>query len=369
MDMSNKNNLGIRLNYRGGAKQLDRMNIDKLKSLKKALLYSYQAATIILLDGREFRCLINSDKLNLDLDNKILSIPFKGVRLNSPLLPAPPQEDDSNSGESGEGTWEDMEDLVTILTLSDEGQWENMGDSNEEVSNEDSSEQGYLQEEDINIKEGDVIQWKENNSYWIIYLQYLEETAYFRANLRRCHHQVELENGSFYWVYIRGPVEQSIVWQQGGGNYLNKLNNTVVMYITKTKETEEYFHRFAKVKINGDTWEVQAVDKLSTPGIIEVALKEDFNNSFSEAQNQDHFISTNDYITGSLEVYPYDTVEYSTKQEGKWTLKMPKQNMVKIIEQTPTIIKLFIATGRSGEFTLSHSSHKDAIAAVKIKSL
>jgi hypothetical protein len=35
---------------------------DKRRSLRKALLYSYQSNTAILSDGREFRCLINPDK-------------------------------------------------------------------------------------------------------------------------------------------------------------------------------------------------------------------------------------------------------------------------------------------------------------------
>ena len=47
-----------RLNYNGGNAE-GRMIKDKERSLKKALLYSYQAATAILEDGREFRCLIN----------------------------------------------------------------------------------------------------------------------------------------------------------------------------------------------------------------------------------------------------------------------------------------------------------------------
>ena len=58
------------------------MNLDKLKSLKKALLYSYQSATAQLSDGREFRCLINPDKLKTDYDNKIISIPFEDICLN-----------------------------------------------------------------------------------------------------------------------------------------------------------------------------------------------------------------------------------------------------------------------------------------------
>jgi hypothetical protein len=41
-----------RLDYYGGDNQQDRMINDKLRSLKRSLLYSYQAATAILADGR-----------------------------------------------------------------------------------------------------------------------------------------------------------------------------------------------------------------------------------------------------------------------------------------------------------------------------
>ena len=71
--MPRVNGLDIRLNYAGGRKADDRMQKDKLRTLKKALLYSYQAETIVLEDGREFRALINPDKLKNDYDNKILS--------------------------------------------------------------------------------------------------------------------------------------------------------------------------------------------------------------------------------------------------------------------------------------------------------
>ena len=81
--MSGLDNLNTRIGYRGG-KQQDRMIDGKLASLKKALLYSYQAATAILEDGREFRCLINPDKLKTNYDDKIISIPFEDICLNAP---------------------------------------------------------------------------------------------------------------------------------------------------------------------------------------------------------------------------------------------------------------------------------------------
>ena len=42
------NNMRLRLNYNGGTFQQSRMIDDKLKSLKKALLYSYQAGTMVI---------------------------------------------------------------------------------------------------------------------------------------------------------------------------------------------------------------------------------------------------------------------------------------------------------------------------------
>lgn len=80
--MSGLDNLNSRLSYRGGVKQQDRMENGKLTSLRRALLYSYQAATAILADGREFRCLINPDKLKVDYEDKIISIPFEDTCLN-----------------------------------------------------------------------------------------------------------------------------------------------------------------------------------------------------------------------------------------------------------------------------------------------
>jgi hypothetical protein len=58
--LSSLDRLKLRLQYEGGTQE-GRMQQGKLKTLKQALLYSYQAATAILSDGREFKCLINRD--------------------------------------------------------------------------------------------------------------------------------------------------------------------------------------------------------------------------------------------------------------------------------------------------------------------
>lgn len=374
-----------RLGYMGGNNQIDRMNKDKLHSLKKALLYSYQAATAILSDGREFRCLINPNKLSLDLDNKILSIPFVDYVLNpgSGLHP----DIGHNTNHSEEGEWEDMEDLVAILTYSDES-WEDMVPEEDVEDVPDYTEDIVIEEgeQEIGIKEGDVITWKENGSHWIVYLRRLEETAYFRADIRRCRYQLTLGNGSNYWVYVRGPVEQSMVWSQSNGNYFNKLNNTLIVYVQQNEETLKYFNRFKKVTINGQPWEVQATDSISTPGIIEMTLKETYNNTIEtdilkaveQATKKEVIkeeITNEPYIYGAKEVYPYDVKTYEIKNisGGNWVvLNESRVGLIKLKNSNEKSVDVHIVTGKSGSFTLGYRKANNELLTtldIQIKSL
>jgi hypothetical protein len=79
--------MGDKVNVRGKALRtyadpLIRIREDKLRSLKRALYNSYQSAVIVFdKDDRQyhFRCLINHDKLKVDYEDKVLSIPFREV--------------------------------------------------------------------------------------------------------------------------------------------------------------------------------------------------------------------------------------------------------------------------------------------------
>ena len=149
--MSGLENLKTRVKYYGVTVE-DRLKTDKLRTLKKALFNSYQAETIVLADGREFKCLINSDKLEKDYDDRYISIPFEDICLNAERL-----------GKTSEG------------------------------------------QQKIGLKSGDVFKWKENDSYWITYLPKLEESAYYRATIRRCMYEVTI-NDTRYKIYFRGPT-------------------------------------------------------------------------------------------------------------------------------------------------------------------
>ena len=323
--MSGLENLRLRMNYHGGARQQSRMNEDKLVALKKALLYSYQAATAVLADGREFRCLINPDKLKKDYDDKIISIPFEDICLNKERV-----------GKTTEGL------------------------------------------EPINLKTGDIFEWKDNGSYWLVYLQRLEETAYFRAEIRRCRYEIDI-NGNKYKVYVRGPVEEVIDWKNKQGVTWNELNYTLIMTLTNNEETDAYFHRFTKIKFKGKNWEVQAIDNISTEGIIDVYLKEYYSNTIQEEvdkenkENMPEVIEPEEgtpQIKGENQVYPYDSKEFVVENAtgGTWLVH---SNKVNIVAQTDSTVKVNVVTGKSGKFNLIYrvAGADDIIFPVTILSL
>ena len=324
--MSGLDTLNLRLNYHGG-NQEGRLIKDKQRSLNKALLYSYQAETAVLADGREFRCLINPDKLKNDYDDKIISIPFRDICLNS-----------NRKGKTEDGL------------------------------------------EDIGMKAGDVFKWKETDTYWLVYLQRLEENAYFRAEIRKCRYDVEIGE-SKYKVYLCGPAETAIIWHtkknmKGSGITWNDLNYDLTMFITKDELTEDYFHRFTKVKVSGKPYEVQAVDAISIEGIIEVALKEDYTNSIkdiidnTEIQEEKPIDKNLPYIGGPTIVYPYDEDHFSIKNTygGIWEVS---NNKAYIISQTDSTVELMSKTGRSGEFDLIYKkeNEEDIVLHITINSL
>lgn len=75
--MDNFNKMQLRAIYANNDRQHNRMVQDKLKSLHRALLYSYQSVWV-KKDGEEYyvRALINPDKVKFDYDEKIISIEY-----------------------------------------------------------------------------------------------------------------------------------------------------------------------------------------------------------------------------------------------------------------------------------------------------
>lgn len=320
--MPGLDNLRNRLEYRGGVRQIDRMHDGKLRALKKALLYSYQSATAILADGREFRCLINKDKTKINAEDKIISIPFEDICLNKKKV-----------GLTSQGI------------------------------------------EEIGMKPGDVFTWKETNTSWLVYMQRLEETAYFRAEIRNCDYTVDI-NGVSYKVFARKNNLNEIPWNTTKNKSWNDLDYVLEMYITKDENTQNYFQRFNTIKINNKPWEVQAVDDISTKGIIIVLLKEYYMNSIEEAIEQEkqeekvEIDTTIPHIEGDLVVYPYDIKTYSIQgiSGGVWDINSSKAI---IKNQSETEVTIEVISGRSGKFELRYKKENedDIVLDITIESL
>lgn len=332
--MSGLEDLKIRLDYRGGISAEKRLQKDKERTLKKALLYSYQSETIILSDGRKFRCLINTEKTKADYDTKVISIPYKDICLGKVIYKI-----DEATGET----------IKIDIPKESDGKTSD----NEEV---------------IGMKCGDIFEWERTGTFWIAYLEKLEEKAYFRAEIYRCDEEVEI-NDKKYHVYIRGPVETTIQWNQKSQLAWNDMNYSLIMYITKNEETLDYFHRFQEVKVSGKTWQVKTVDPYSADGIIEICLGEYYENNAKQYQRniKGHEQNSNSEkkIVGSSIVNIFDICEYYVVDDpgvvGTWRIDNQKKAIIKRREKDKNKVIIEIVSSKGGCFNLIYESSTSKI--------
>ena len=266
--MENLELMKIRAKALNNDRQIERMVRDKLKSLHRSLLYSYQSAWIQKVGSEEKnRALINPDKIKFDYDEKIVSIDPK---------------------------------------------WE--------------------------YKPGDVFEWKNTGTYWLILKQELTEIAYFRGNCRRCQ-AVEVLNKETgetetYWMAIRGPVETKINTIQKSGIVADVPNLTINAYVTKNDKTVKYFDRYQRFAFAGRYWKVTAPDSISTPGILEFTAEEDYDCKHDDLIVEivdpnppvEEFVNN---IIGETFIYPLSSMIYSTTYPingATWSVKLTNEN-------------------------------------------
>lgn len=310
------------LDIRGGYGQQDRMIRDKRKSLDKATLYSYQSAWIkkqfydfepIMEGVREadpVRALINPNKVKADYDEKIISI---------------------------------------------------------------GSEYG--------LQPGDVFEWCNTKTYWLCYLQDLTELAYFRCNIRRCSYEIAWmdENDSYHRTFIalRGPVETKIEYIQKNGISTDKPNFTLNILMPKTTAALKRFKRYSKFYLQGlvegednTCWRVEAVNSMSSPGILEINAIEYYANEHEDNLEKglvDDLIAKpidpneNDELAGNIigETFIKPKKEYiyyiDSSLYGNWYVssnKLPiKMNSFED-EEGRNAVKIKWDTAYSGQFDL-----------------
>lgn len=139
---------------------------------------------------------------------------------------------------------------------------------------------------------GDVFEWCNTGTYWLIYLQDLDELAYFRGDVRRCTYQIPfMMDDELNVVYVanRGPVETKIDYIQKHTTSVDNPNYSLNLLIPKNEKTLKFFKRYQKFYIwqeDGsvyDTcWRVEAVNNISMTGVIEVNAVEYYANEFTD---------------------------------------------------------------------------------------
>lgn len=351
------------------ANPLIRIREDKLRSMKRALYNSYQSAIIqfdkddrveievpgeegeeptIKKEGFHFRCLINHDKLKVDYEDKVLSIPFRQIPV--------------------EYEKEDMELGKKIVDTGTGGRF--LDEAGNPVLDQ-HGEQIYQ----YRVKPGDTFKWISGNegympdSYWIIFLQYSEQTAYFRGQIRKADDIIQIvpigEDGSQgepidYHGWTVGPNEEQDVWNVKKGVIWNDLYYHKLLYITKDENTEAFFKRFDRVVVNGQTWEVVGYnDNYGTSsknvqgGMIRVALKETYTSTDEQIKQYEEEVNTIveedetlGNIIGPLTVESFDTVKYTvygvTGEGAVAAWEISQGAPVRIISKTETELKLRI---------------------------
>ena len=139
------------------------------------------------------------------------------------------------------------------------------------------------------FKTGDVFEWCNTGTYWLIYLQDLTELAYFRGDIRKCSYEIEWddESGNRQRTYIalRGPVETKIDYIQKHGISVDNPNYSLNILMPKTTANLKQFKRYKKFYLQDlaegedhTCWRVEAIDTFSMPGIIEINAVEYYAN-------------------------------------------------------------------------------------------
>ena len=312
------------LKYNGGFFQQNRMIKDKQRSFNDALFKSYQGAFvkkfypkyIPLMEGiREaapVRALINPNRIKQDYDDKIISIGF---------------------------------------------------------------EHEY--------KPGDIFEWVDTGTYWLIYLQELTELAYFKGNIRRCSFEIQWkDDGQLKSTFaaVRGPVETKLDTAQNHGIGIDSPNYTLHLLMPKNEDTLKQFKRYSKffLKAGADDepvcWRVEAVDGISTPGILEINATEYYiNEQEDDVENCviggliEPITNPNDEeventIIGETFIKPKCSYTYHFDGALLANWKVDKANLPLVFEKVDdyTIVLKWDST-YSGQFVLSYGDYNKTI--------
>lgn len=326
---SGVNEMAKDLKFHGGYPQQDRMIRDKRKSLDKAVLYSYQGAFV--------KKTLNEDNIQFDDLERQDQPPVRAL-INPNKLK------------------QDYDDKIISI--------------------------GF----EHNFQTGDVFEWCNTDSHWLIYLQDLDELAYFRGDIRRCRYQIEWldEDGNKHSTYaaIRGPVETKINYIQKHGISVDTPNYSLDILMPLTQASKKYFQRYKKFYLQNDDvcWRVEAIDWISTPNILEVVAVEYYANETEDDiekglvgslivqdtdMNDDRI---NRLITGETFIKPKKQCVYTytgLNKNGTWEIDSKYPVQYKVSDDNASITLVWTAS-YSGQFEIKYL---DLVKTIVVESL
>lgn len=215
---------------------------------------------------------------------------------------------------------------------------------------------------DAQLEPGDIFQCVDDGSKWMVYLPRLTETAYLHADIIRCRYQLTV-NDTAYDVYFQGMTETDVPWRIKRGVNFNELNWSGTIFIKNNNETRDYFDRFTKIKIDGKPYEIQVVDRISVPGIIELEVLEDYTNSIEELPSV-ILTETDSIIIGKDHVLPREQINYTIPTEliaddGQWLVA--ENDSVTITAQDKEYCNLLIGEDAIGSFVIQYNNYSREI--------
>lgn len=218
------------------------------------------------------------------------------------------------------------------------------------------------------FQSGDIFEWINTDTYWLIYLQELTEDAYFRSEIIRCRYKLQWVDDNVLrstWCYVRGPVETKINAIQKNGISVDVPNWSLEIYVPDIEEHRKYFKRNSRFIFDNTAWEVQVVDHISTQGIIQIVALEHFAdkatddiennlaNAFKIVPVREQ--KNDDVISGEGFIKPRQEVTYTANVSGgQWYVK--EQRPVTIAAKD-NICKITWDKVVSGTFTLIYNAY------------
>jgi hypothetical protein len=160
-------------------------------------------------------------------------------------------------------------------------------------------------------------------THWLVYLQDTTELAYFRGDIRKCSYHISWKDeAGEHTVYaaVRGPVETRINSFIKHNIVMDTPSYSLHLLMPKNEETLNYFKRYSKFYLNGDNvcWRVEAIDWISTPGVLEITAVEYYANETED--------DIENGIVGGLIVEPENpnTPEEESQIQGDTFIKVKK---------------------------------------------